>query len=460
MLNSTYRKIKINSHGVPGIGNKIIAWLLFLNHFAIMERRKLLTIVTMFFILALKRQQNITVQRQLSAVREQMYMDFLSDIDMLLLITFVLHRRRLRYQRENGFGRRRAWAWPRPQNWFAVLLASPQMSHMWKPNFRMTRATFEQLCDILRANLTKRDTRMRKAWPVEWRVAVAIWRLATGDTYRSSGLQFGMGEATAFKCCVEFETVLGNLKNKYIRFPFYDGEVQEAMDRFEELYKFPQIVGAIDGSHIEIKAPPVNHEDYFNRKQFYSIVLQGIVDSDLLFRHVAVGYPGSVHDSRVLQCSGVRDLADDGTIFKSPIKIIQGEEVRPMLVGDSAYPLSSWLIKPFPYRANLLQHEKKFNQKLSAMRAVVERAFGLLKGRWRITAKKNEQYYTTVKRTVTAACVLHNFCLLQGDSYDDYDMTNNNDEDGNDDDQGLAWGVGGDETRELILNYMIAEEFI
>ena len=94
------------------------------------------------------------------------------------------------------------------------------------------------------------------------------------------------------------------------------------------------------------------------------------------------------------------------------------------------------------------------------MRAVVERAFGLLKGRWRITAKKNEQYYTTVKRTVTAACVLHNFCLLQGDSYDDYDMTNNNDEDGNDDDQGLAWGVGGDETRELILNYMIAEEFI
>ena len=69
--------------------------LLFLNHFAIMVRRKRLTIVTMFFILALQRQQNLTVQP--------------------------------------GQGRRIGLQY--------YCMASPQMDHMWKPNFRMTRAT-------------------------------------------------------------------------------------------------------------------------------------------------------------------------------------------------------------------------------------------------------------------------------------------------------------------------------
>ena len=71
------------------------------------------------------------------------------------------------------------------------------------------------------------------------------------------------------------------------------------MDEFEESYGIPQIMGAIDGRHIEINAPPDNHEDYFNQKQHYSVNLQGIIDSNLKFIHVTVGYPGSLHDARV-----------------------------------------------------------------------------------------------------------------------------------------------------------------
>ena len=53
------------------------------------------------------------------------------------------------------------------------------------------------------------------------------------------------------------------------------------MDEFEESYRIPQIMGAIHGCHIEIYALPENHEDYFNRKQHYSVNLQGIIDSNL-----------------------------------------------------------------------------------------------------------------------------------------------------------------------------------
>ena len=205
-------------------------------------------------------------------------------------------------------------------------------------------------------------------------------------------------------------------------------------------YHFPQIAGAIDGSHIEIRAPPDNHEDYYNQKQFYSLVLQGAVDSKLLFRHISVGYPGSVHDLRVLRLSGLADLVEKGQILKSPTKIIQGVEVRPMLAGDSPYPLPVWLLKPFSTRGNILRQEKKINEKFSAMRAVVERAFRMLKGRWRILSKKTEQHYKSVSRTITAACVLHNFCQMQSESYD-LDLRNPP-ADHDDNDEGVALGGG------------------
>ena len=71
------------------------------------------------------------------------------------------------------------------------------------------------------------------------------------------------------------------------------------MNEFEEEYGIPEIVGAIDGCHIEINAPPDNHEDYFNRKRHHSVNLQAIVNSDLKFIHVSFGYPGTIHDARV-----------------------------------------------------------------------------------------------------------------------------------------------------------------
>ena len=299
------------------------------------------------------------------------------------------------------------WAWPRPQNWINVLLVSPGMESLWKPNFQMSRQIYDELFNVFRVDLIKQDTRVRRTVSVAKRMVVGLWRLATGDMYRSCGLQFCIGESTAKVISDQFESALCRLKNSYIRFPYTDKEVLEVMDRFEEEYHFPQIAGAIDGSHIEIRAPPDNHEDYYNRQQFYSLVLQGVVDSKLLFRHISVGYPGSVHDSRVLRLSGLADLAEKGEILKSPTKIIRGVEVRPMLAGDSAYPLSGWLLKPFSTRGNLLRQEKKFNKKFSAMRAVVERTFGMLKRRWRILAKKSNNT-SKVYHKQTAACGLNN----------------------------------------------------
>lgn len=87
--------------------------------------------------------------------------------------------------------RRRAWVWPRPQNWFCLLIAHTALHFLWKEHFRVTHETFEYLCDLVRADLQKQQTRMRAPISVEERVGLALWRLATGNSYRSCGLQFG-----------------------------------------------------------------------------------------------------------------------------------------------------------------------------------------------------------------------------------------------------------------------------
>ena len=54
---------------------------------------------------------------------------------------------------------------------------------------------------------------------------------------------------------------------RYIRLPTSEEEV---MDKVENFHGIPQCIGAIDGMHIDIKAPSLSPTDYINRKSRYS----------------------------------------------------------------------------------------------------------------------------------------------------------------------------------------------
>ena len=54
------------------------------------------------------------------------------------------------------------------------------------------------------------------------------------------------------------------------------------------------VIGAIDGSHIPIKAP-FCPENYFNKKSFHSIFLQAVCNHDMMFTDCFAGWPGGVH---------------------------------------------------------------------------------------------------------------------------------------------------------------------
>ena len=293
----------------------------------------------------------------------------------------------------------------------------------WLENVRMSKATFEYICSTLEPHLTKQSTRLRKPIPVRKRVLVALWRLATNIEYRTIGHLFGIGRSTACRLTNQFcEVAVKHLMSAHIKFPIGD-DFRDVVEGFERRWGFPQVGGAIDGSHIPIVAPADHHTDYFNRKGWHSVIMQGVVDHRYRFMDVQVGWPGSVHDARVFSNSGLFIQGNSNNLFPKWFKQIDGVRVPIFLLGDPAYPLLPWLMKPFPRHANLTRSQKSYNYRQSRARMVVENAFGRLKARWRCLLKRYDCHISKLPDTIVTCCILHNICESHGEHFDDNWMT-------------------------------------
>ena len=108
--------------------------------------------------------------------------------------------------------------------------------------------------------------------------------------------------------------------------------------KFKRKAGIPYAIGAIDGSHIPIKTPKEFSMDYYNRKGFYSIVLQAVVDSYGKFIDIFVGYPGSTHDSRIFCNSPLYHTLDSSSL---------NIPSNSYILGDASYPCQNWLLMPY-----------------------------------------------------------------------------------------------------------------
>ena len=142
----------------------------------------------------------------------------------------------------------------------------------------MNHNTFSILCGELRPYIQKEHTALRVPISVEQRVAVTIWKLATNVEYRTISNLFGLGLSAVAGIVVQTcKASADNLLEKYVYVP--EGDLlKEIVEGFETCWRFPQAVGAIDGSHVPIIRPQDSASDYYNRKGFYSVIIQGLVD--------------------------------------------------------------------------------------------------------------------------------------------------------------------------------------
>ena len=70
-----------------------------------------------------------------------------------------------------------------------------------------------------------------------------------------------------------------HLGPKYIQLPFTVPETEELVSGFLRDHGMPQCLGAVDGTHVDIKQPAVNAMDYINRKHRFSLNVQAVCDN-------------------------------------------------------------------------------------------------------------------------------------------------------------------------------------
>ena len=87
-----------------------------------------------------------------------------------------------------------------------------------------------------------------------------------------------------------------------------------------------------------------------------------------------------------------------------------------------------WLLTPFKNNGHLTAVQIRYNEKHSGTRQVIERALGLLKGRWRRLKCLEMEAVEEIPSVVSAGCVLHNFCLLADEGDSDGDDSDSHDQ--------------------------------
>lgn len=76
---------------------------------------------------------------------------------------------------------------------------------------------------------------------------------------------------------------------------------------FYNIANFPGAIGCIDCTHVRLQSPGgPDAERFRNRKGFFSLNVQTIVDANLIIRNVVARWPGSVHDSTIFNSSSVK----------------------------------------------------------------------------------------------------------------------------------------------------------
>lgn len=181
---------------------------------------------------------------------------------------------------------------------------------------------------------------------------------------------------------------------------------------YMQKWNFPNCVGAIDGKHIRVKCPANSGSMYYNYKGYYSIVLQALADAQYKFISIEVGAYGKQSDGGIFSKSTLYHRLKNGT-FNLPADTELPEtniKCPFVVIGDEAYPLNSWLMRPFP-RRELDDLKRTFNERLSRARRVVESSFGILAAKWRLLQKPIETTPDLADKIVKCMCVLHNIVI-------------------------------------------------
>ncbi|KAJ8749125.1 hypothetical protein K2173_013732 [Erythroxylum novogranatense] len=261
----------------------------------------------------------------------------------------------------------------------------------------MDRRTFGILCEMVRDIGGLKDT---KNSSLEEIVASFLYVLAHHKKNRTISLLFHRSGKTIsrhFNRCL-----LAILKLHEVLLKRPQPITEDCEDNRWKSFK--GCLGALDGTLIKVTPPSDQKPRYRTRKANIATNVLGVCCPNMQFIYVLPGWEGSTHDGRVLR---------DAINRPDGLKVPRGC----YYLVDSGYCNAEGFLAPFRgqrYHLNEFHGRRPrtpqeyFNMKHSKARNVIERCFGLLKGRWKILASPSFFPIETQVRIILASCLLHN----------------------------------------------------
>ena len=277
--------------------------------------------------------------------------------------------------------------------------------------YRLSRHLILELYDDIAQEIEPQTLRSH-AIPGMLQLFCALRFYATGTFQTVIGDSIGIHRSSVSRIVTRVTTAICRLQNNHIKFPVVDADIGRNKQKFYEIAQFPRVIGAIDGTLINIKRPKENENLFISRKG-PSLNVLAICDSDLLFTYAVAKFPGATDDSFIWNYCHLQEKFESGDFGNS------------LLLGDRGFGLSRYLITPIQHPTS--QAEENFNTSHKRTRQVIERAFGLLKQRFRCLDKSGGNLtYTPVKccKIVISCFILHNICVrnslpVEDDTSDD-----------------------------------------
>uniref|UniRef100_K7FZ18 DDE Tnp4 domain-containing protein n=1 Tax=Pelodiscus sinensis TaxID=13735 RepID=K7FZ18_PELSI len=270
------------------------------------------------------------------------------------------------------------------------------------PEFPHAKTDLPTAVRLAHPALQRATTRLQVPIPVDKRVAIALWKLTTPDSYRSVAQPFGVGRSTVSVIVMEVIHAINDvLLPRVIRLCDVDG----TMAGFTAL-GFPNCEGALDATHIPIWALEHRAAHFMNRKGYCSIVLQALMNHRGHFLDIYGGWSSWAHDARILCNSGLFCRLEAGTYFPRWDLTVRDVPMPICIIRDIAYPLLPWLM--WPYTGRLDQNRAQ---------NPVELAFGHLKARFRCLLTRLEMGERNATEVLATCCMLHNVVERSGEAF-------------------------------------------
>ncbi|KMQ85647.1 nuclease harbi1-like protein [Lasius niger] len=138
--------------------------------------------------------------------------------------------------------------------------------------FAYTRLWPEQyklLLKLVTPYLRKRS--IRKPLSPNARLAITLTYLAQGDTVHSKHLEYRIGKSTVYKIIPEVCNAIWLALQPVVLPRLNSEDWKKISEKFFLKWQFPNCIGALDGRHMEIQAPPCSGTEFYNYKGYFSI---------------------------------------------------------------------------------------------------------------------------------------------------------------------------------------------